>query len=127
MKNICIVGYGNIGPVHADALKNVQNAKLYAVCDINPERIERCQKEYDVIGYTDFNEMLKDDNIDGVHICTPHYLHYEMILAALKAGKSVVSEKPVVMTREQFDDLLQTEGSDKICLVFQNRLNPCAK
>lgn len=127
MKNVCIVGYGAIGPNHAKALESTKNAHLYAVCDIDPEKIKLCQEKYDVIGYQDFTEMLTDHNVDSVHICTPHYLHFEMILAALKAGKSVVAEKPVTMTKEQFDILLHTEGSDKVCLVFQNRLNPCAK
>ena len=127
MKNVCIVGYGAIGPLHAEALDETQNAQLYAVCDINPERIRLCQEKYEVKGYQYFAEMLTDQNIDSVHICTPHYLHFEMIMAALKAGKSVVVEKPVTMTKEQFDILLHTKGSDKICLVFQNRLNPCAR
>lgn len=127
MKNVCIVGYGAIGPLHANALTKAQNAALYAVCDINPEKIRLCQQDYDVKGYTDFYEMLEDTNIDSVHICTPHYLHYEMITAAMKAGKSVVCEKPVVMTKDDFDKLIHTEGSDKVCLVFQNRLNPCVQ
>ena len=64
-------------------------------------RAKKRQEDFDVIGYTDFDEMLKDENIHSVHICTPHYLHYEMIVKALDAGKTVVSEKPVTMTREQ--------------------------
>ena len=127
MKNVCIVGYGAIGPNHANAVTQTKNARFYAVCDIDPEKIKLCQKKYDVKGYQDFSEMLTDKKIDSVHICTPHYLHFEMIMAALKAGKSVVAEKPVTMTKEQFDILLHTEGSDQVCLVFQNRLNPCAK
>lgn len=127
MKNVCIVGYGKIGPSHAHSLNEIENAKFYAVCDINPERIKVCQETFDVIGYTDFDEMLKDENINSVHICTPHYLHFEMIVKALKAGKSVVSEKPVTMTKEQFEELKNIEGADKVCLVFQNRLNDCSK
>ena len=75
MKNVCIVGYGKIGPNHANAFERIENAKLYAVCDINEEKIKLCQESFDVIGYTDFDEMLKDENIHSVHICTPHYLH----------------------------------------------------
>lgn len=128
MKNVCVVGYGAIGPLHADGISRAKNARLYAVCDINQEKINRCQKKYEnVIGYEDFYEMLKNDKIDSVHICTPHYLHYEMIAAALKAGKTVVSEKPVTITREDFDKLLANENRDKLALVFQNRLNPCIK
>ena len=128
MKNVCIVGYGAIGPVHAAGITHAKNARLYAVCDINPDRIKRCQTIYEnVIGYEDFYEMLKDKKINSVHICTPHYLHYEMITAALAAGKTVVSEKPVTITREEFDKLLANKNRDKLALVFQNRLNPCIK
>ena len=126
MKNICIVGYGSIGPTHAKAIAETQNGHLYAVCDINPDRIQKCQTEYPhVIGYKNFDEMLKDEHIDSVHICTPHHLHYKMIVDALDAGKCVVAEKPVTINREDFDKLLQNEHIDKLALVFQNRLNPC--
>ena len=125
MKNACIVGYGKIGPNHANAFEFIENAKFYAVCDVNEERIKKCQETYDVIGYTDFDEMLKDENIHSVHICTPHYLHFEMIVKALKAGKSVVSEKPVTMTKEEFELLKNTPGAENVCLIFQNRLNGC--
>ena len=125
MKNVCIVGYGKIGPNHANAFETIENAKLYAVCDINEEKIKKCRESFDVIGYTDFDKMLKDENIDSVHICTPHYLHYEMIVKALKAGKSVVCEKPVTMTKEQFEELKHIDGAENVCLVFQNRLNNC--
>lgn len=121
MKNVCIVGYGAIGPVHAKSLENVKNANLYAVCDIIPGRANAAGK----VSYTDFDEMLKDKNIDSVHICTPHYLHFEMIKKALAAGKQVVCEKPVTMTKEEFHQLLELENSDKVCVVLQNRLNPC--
>ena len=126
MKNVCVVGYGAIGPLHADGISRAQNARLYAVCDINPDKIKRCHSKYEhVIGYEDFYEMLKDTNIDSVHICTPHYLHYEMIVAALEAGKTVVSEKPVTINREDFEKLLANEKHNNLALVFQNRLNPC--
>ena len=90
MKNVCIVGYGAIGPIHAAAIEKVQSAKLYAICDIVPERCARCSEQYPGIKeYYDFDKMLEDDAIDSVHICTPHYLHYEMIVKALDKGKTV--------------------------------------
>ena len=126
MKNVCITGYGAIGPVHAAAISKTENAKLYAVCDIDKSRIESCQSEWgDIKGYTDFDEMLLDKDIDSVHICTPHYLHFEMIKKALAKGKTVVSEKPITMTNDEFTELLKTENSDKVCCVLQNRLNAC--
>lgn len=125
MKNVCIVGYGAIGPVHAAAIEKSVNAKLYAVCDNNSERINLCREKYETVVYTDFDEMLLDKNIDSVHICTPHYLHFEMIKKALLTGKKVVCEKPVTMTKVEFDALLAIGGADEVCVVLQNRLNPC--
>lgn len=127
MKNICIVGYGAIGPFHVNALEYAETASFYGVCDIDPQKITECQKKYNVKGYQDYYSMLEDPDIDGIHICTPHYLHSEMILSGLKANKSVLVEKPVVMTKEEFEILLHTEGIERTGLVFQNRLNPCVK
>lgn len=124
MKRVCIVGYGAIGPVHAKALEFVDEAALYAVCDMDESRRKRCSEAYPVILYDDFDRMLADEAIDSVHICTPHYLHFEMIKKALAAGKDVVVEKPVTMTKEQFAALKQLPGADQVCMVLQNRLNP---
>ena len=127
MKKVGIVGYGNIGTIHAKALENVENARLYAVCDINAARRSLCREMYGTIDYEDYDEMLKNGNVDCVHICTPHYLHFEMISKALKAGKDVVVEKPVTMTKEEFEALQNIEGVEKVAVVMQNRLNPCVQ
>lgn len=127
MKNVCIVGYGAIGPIHAKALETVENAKLYAVCEIDEEKLKKCRSTYDVKEYVDFDEMLLDPNIDSVHICTPHHLHFEMIRKALTSGKAVVTEKPITMTKEEYDALLKLDESGKVCVVLQNRLNPCVE
>lgn len=124
MKRVCIVGYGAIGPVHAKALEKVKNAELYGVCDILEERRKACRDKYGVKEYDDFERMLMDANIDTVHICTPHYLHFEMVKKALAAGKDVVVEKPVTMTKEEFQQLVLLDGKERICVVLQNRLNP---
>ena len=125
MKNICIVGYGAIGPVHAAAINKTENARLYAVCDIKEDRIRKCREEYDVIKYDDFEKALLDENIHSIHVCTPHHLHFEMIKKALAAGKDVVVEKPATRTKEEFDELLELRNSHKVCVVLQNRCNPC--
>ena len=127
MKNACVVGYGAIGPIHAKAIEETGLAKFYAVCDKNPEKIDICKSSYDVKSYLDFDRMLLDENIDSVHICTPHYLHFEMIKKALACGKSVVCEKPITMTLAEYQELLTLENADKVCVVLQNRFNPCAK
>lgn len=127
IKKVCIVGYGAIGPVHAKALEQVDGATLYAICDIRESKRKLCSETYSVIEYDDFDRMLADDAIDSVHICTPHYLHFEMVKKALAAGKDVVVEKPATMTREQFAELKELEGAERVCMVLQNRLNPSVR
>jgi len=125
MKKVCIVGFGAIAKTHASALEKVGHATFSAVCDIDPAKIEKCLESHSVKTYTDFDEMLLDKEIDSVHICTPHHLHFEMIKKALAAGKKVVCEKPVTRTKEEYNELLRLENSDQVCVILQNRLNPC--
>lgn len=127
MKNACIVGYGAIGPIHAMALEKTAQGRLYGVCDIDPARRRACRERYGAVEYADFDAMLRDEEVASVHICTPHHLHYEMIRKALAAGKDVVAEKPLVRTREEWEELQRLPGAERICVVLQNRLNPCVQ
>ena len=122
--NVCIVGYGAIGPLHAKIVASIKSAKLYAICDVDKKRADKGAKEHGVKAIYSFERALADKNIDSVHICTPHYLHYSMIVKALEAGKKVVCEKPIVMTEEEFKKLLAHPKSSEVCVVMQNRLNP---
>ncbi len=123
MKNACVVGYGAIGPIHVSAIKKCEYASLYGICDNNPEKLNLAKKECDCAVFSDFNEMLKDENIDVVHICTPHYLHKDMAVAALRSGKDVVLEKPLTLNKEQLRELCELKTDKKICAMLQNRTN----
>ena len=127
MKKVCIAGYGAVGPIHAVALEKTKGGRLYAVCDTDPERRRLCSEQYGVLEYEDYDTMLSDREIDCVHICTPHHLHAEMIRKALDAGKDVVAEKPVTRTRQEWEALRAYPGSERVCVVLQNRLNPCVQ
>ncbi len=125
MKNVCIVGYGAIGPVHAGAVSAIENVNLYAVCDNDLEKLEQCGIKYKVRLYDSFDDVIGDEEIDSVHICTPHYLHKDMAIKAMKAGKDVVLEKPAAMNEDELDELLavKKETGRRVCLVLQNRTN----
>lgn len=123
--NVCIVGYGAIGPVHADALSRIDNVKLYAVCDIDKERADTGADLYGAKAYYDFNACISDEAIEYVHICTPHYLHFEMITKALDHGKRVIVEKPAVMKKSELDTLFALYDVSKIFPIVQNRKNLC--
>ena len=123
MRNICIVGYGSVAPLHAKALSDIEDVRLWGVCDIDPSRNEKFLSEYGGRAFTDYDEMLSCGEVDGVHICTPHYLHYEMARKALLKNKTVVIEKPVTMKSDEFEELISRFPEGKVCVMFQNRTN----
>lgn len=126
-KNICVVGFGSVGPTHAAALSKIENVNLYGICDVDRERANIGALQYNCKAFYEFEDCLKDEQIDTVHICTPHYLHYEMIEKCLKVGKEVVTEKPVTMKPEEFSSLLENHANSPIHVVMQNRTNNCVK
>ena len=124
MKKACVVGFGNIGPVHTAMLEEL-NA-LYAVYDTDPKKLElAAQKHKNIVLFSDFDEVLNDKNIDVVHICTPHYLHAPMTEKALLSGKDVVLEKPAAMNITEFEHLEEAikNSKNRVCVVLQNRCN----
>lgn len=125
MKNGCIVGMGAIGPVHAQALAKENG--FYGICDNQPQRLYGFEPENtSLVRYERFEDVLADEKIDVVHICTPHYLHKDMTSMALEAGKHVVLEKPVAMNMAELEALIAAEKSAKghLCIMLQNRTNP---
>lgn len=119
---VCIIGCGAISGVHIEAVKNCKNAELYGICDIDESKKEKADK-LNVRFFADFDDVLCDKEVNAVHICTPHYLHFEMIKKALERGKKVVCEKPCVITKAEFDELKTLGGIEKVSFVMQNRLN----
>lgn len=129
-KTACIVGYGVIAPNHADAIVNCDFAELYAICDNDAEKLEKAKKDYPgVTVYQDYEDVIGDENIEVVHICTPHYLHGMMAEKALLAGKDVLLEKPVCLNEEDFEKLEKAQdiSGKKVCVCFQNRTNACVR
>lgn len=122
--NFAIVGCGVIAPSHADSIKNIEEARLYAVCDIVPEKADGFAKKYMVDHvYYDYREMMKDPAIDVVCVCVPSGIHGEISKAAARAGKHIVCEKPMEITPEKMDDVIKVvrECGVKMQCIFQRR------
>ena len=121
-----IVGCGRIFPMHACSIQSIPQCKLTAVCDIKPQRAEMRAEEFSCRAYTDYREMIENEQLDVLHICTPHYLHPVMAIYALEHGVCVMTEKP--MSIAYADTVAMVEAarrSGKILgVIFQNRYNP---
>lgn len=89
-----VVGCGVIAPTHIAGINAIPNAKLEALCDIDETRLNQLSDEHQIVKrYTDYHDMLKDKEIDLVHICTDHASHCQIVVDALNAGKHVICEK----------------------------------
>ena len=93
-----IIGTGSISTHHTAGYKALDNVELYAACDINEQRVnDYAQKHGYKHVFTDYNEMLKLEDLDAVSVCTWNSVHAPATIAALKAGKHVLCEKPMAM------------------------------
>src|SRR5436190_4335897 len=103
---IGVVGAGFAASSHLDALARVRGVEVSGVVASTPERSAEAAKRYGVpTAYKDVDAMLSDGSIDVVDNCAPNYLHEEVTLAALRAGKHVLSEKPLALDSTQADRL----------------------
>ncbi len=101
-----IVGTGFIGPAHLEALRRIPNIEVIGLVEVNQEVADAKAAELGIPNAYTFENMLKDESIDVVHICTPNFLHFPQAKACMLAGKHVVCEKPLSMTIEEAEELV---------------------
>ena len=123
---VAVIGVGEIALLHLNALKET-NQEIVALCDIKPEKCKKANEEFSLNAtiYEDYKEMIDTEKLDAVHICTPHYLHAEMIIYALNKNVNVLSEKPVAISYKQLEEIEKAVKSSKaiIGVCQQNRYN----
>ncbi|TYP72449.1 Gfo/Idh/MocA family protein [Paenibacillus methanolicus] len=97
-----IIGLGSISELHLQAYRRIEGVQLVAACDLNGTRAEEKAGKYGIGKvYTDYRELLADSEVDAVSICTWNNSHAEISIAALRAGKHVLVEKPLCRTVEE--------------------------
>ncbi|MBR3864117.1 MAG: Gfo/Idh/MocA family oxidoreductase [Clostridia bacterium] len=124
-----IVGLGAISSAHISALL-VSGQKIVALCDVQTEKCKRANEQYNLDAkiYGDYDQMLDSENLDAVHICTPHYLHAEMTCKALKRDINVLCEKPIAINLKQLSEVEEAvkNSSRQLGVCFQTRFNNSA-
>ncbi len=122
-----IIGCGVIAPWHAIGIQKAEGAELVAVCDIIPEKMKVFAEKWEVEKmFENYNDLVNDPDIDAVCICTPSGLHGEPTIAAARAGKHVLSEKPLEITKEKMDQMIEEcrKAGVKLGGIFQRRAYP---
>ncbi|MBQ9264004.1 MAG: Gfo/Idh/MocA family oxidoreductase [Clostridia bacterium] len=124
-----IIGCGMISGNHFHALGKLEGVALRAVCDIDEEKLQKAAAEQHADGYADWHGLICRSDIDAVHICVPHNLHAEMSIAALRAGKHVLCEKPmgVSLHQAQAMEAAARESGKMLTVCFQNRYNGASR
>lgn len=104
--NVAVVGVGFIGPVHVEALRRA-GVTVRGILGRAADESRRAATALNIpVAYDNFDELLRDPEIQSVHIATPNKLHYPMASAALEAGKHVVCEKPLALNTAESAALL---------------------
>ncbi|MBL7075764.1 Gfo/Idh/MocA family oxidoreductase [candidate division KSB1 bacterium] len=119
-----IIGCGTIAPFHVNGIMKNKDADLVAVSDVREDKTKEFAGKYGIDWYTDFHQLLRRNDIDIVSICTPSSMHADMTVAAAKAGKHVIVEKPLGINLEQTDRAIKAcqKAGVKLAVAFQLRL-----
>lgn len=122
-----IIGCGGIGTgKHLPALAKLPHVKVVAFCDLIEERAVKACEKFGAEGakvYTDYKELLKDESIEVVHVCTPNRSHSFISIDAMEAGKHVMCEKPMAKTAAEAKAMLETSKrtGKKLTIGYQTR------
>ncbi len=122
---VAFVGCGRISHNHFEALSKIDGLDLVAVCDTVESRAREAGEKWGVPWFTSQEQMLKAVDCEVVAIATPSGLHPQHGIAAARAGKHVVCEKPMAITLSSADELVKAcdEAGVHLFVVKQNRLN----
>jgi UDP-N-acetyl-2-amino-2-deoxyglucuronate dehydrogenase len=124
-----IVGIGLIGKVHAEAMQEIPGARLLAVCGRDTAKTGEFAARFGATAYTDYAQFLAHPGLRVVNLCTPSGLHAEQGIAAARAGKHVLTEKPIETSLVKADALITAceEARVKLGVIFQSRFLPAVQ
>ena len=120
-KGVAIVGFGGMGGWHKNKLLKSDVAELCGIWDIKEDRRQAARDE-NIHVYSSFEDVLADEKVDIVTIAVPNELHMPLSIAALEAGKNVISEKPVCLSSDELAKIIAaSERTGKLFTTHQNR------
>jgi predicted dehydrogenase len=115
-----MIGAGTIAKGHAGAIQKNDNIRIAAVMDPDGGRAKELADESGATAYTSLEEILGDDGVQGVHVCSPHSFHADQVVAAATAGKHVLVEKPMALSVADCDRMIEAcERADRVLMVGQ--------
>lgn len=123
---VAVIGIGAIGPIHINAILSAKQ-EIVALCDVDAQKCQTAKEKFGLNCniYTNYVEMLETERLDSVHICTPHYLHAQMICECLDRNVNALCEKPLAINETQLDLIEKSvkKSNAQLGVCFQNRFN----
>ena len=118
MIGVGIIGAGNFGHEHAKAIVKNPSTELIAASRRNEAELNNFISCYNILGYKDYKELLKNDSIDVVVIATPHDMHHHIAVDAAKAGKHILLEKPMAHNLPACDQIIKATDTYQVKLMI---------
>lgn len=110
-----VIGKGFIGPAHAEALMRLGGVEVVALAGTDDAATREKAVALGIRkGYGDWRKLVHDDEVEVIHVCSPNNLHFEMAKEALEAGKHVVCEKPLTVSVEEAQELVELAEKKKL-------------
>ena len=126
-----IIGAGIQAKVaHLPTFSKIAGVEVIGIADINEKSAKLLSKKFNIPNvYTDYNDLIENDSVDLISICTPHHLHRQMAVDCALAGKHILIEKPMATTVKDADEIIRAvkENNVKLCVVQNYRLFPAIK
>jgi UDP-N-acetylglucosamine 3-dehydrogenase len=124
--NVGVVGVGAMGYNHVRVYTRLKNANLLAVSDLMKGTLAEVSKEYNTVGFVDYDNLLKMPEIEAVSVCVPTTYHYEVVMTAIEQGKHVLVEKPIAFTLKEAKEMVMAARKKgvKLGTGHVERFNP---
>lgn len=122
-----VIGCGSIARYrHLAEYQAHENVEIIAVCDVVQERALEMAEKFGAAAYTDYQELLKNDELEAVSICTPNALHAPMSITALQSGKHVLCEKPMATSLVEAEAMIEAAkvNKKKLMIAHNQRFVP---
>jgi UDP-N-acetyl-2-amino-2-deoxyglucuronate dehydrogenase len=126
---IGVIGMGAIGPSHVFAIEHAEGCEPAAVCDVREQAARAAGEKYGVPFFTSVEEMAASGLVDACTVATPSGFHRDAAMAVLRGGKHCLVEKPLEISTDRVDEILEAADSSGAILasVFQSRFAPVAR
>ena len=123
--NVAVIGAGLHGIVHIRSYLQYPRANLVTICETNPERARKIEEDWGVATCTDYKDLVSDDSIEAVSVVTPDFLHRDMVIQLVEAGKHVLVEKPLATTEKDAREIVLAveKAGRELMIDYQYRFN----